>query len=64
MRFTVPALGRHAACHSRLGAPVVPATQRRYARRPGNTLRRIAAASRTAGRYWKRWNGSATTLTS
>jgi uncharacterized protein (UPF0548 family) len=41
--FTVLAFSRPAAWYSRLGGPLVPVLQRWYARRLGNTLRRIAA---------------------
>lgn len=41
--FTVLAFSRPAAWYTRLGGPLVPVVQRWYARRLGNTLRRIAA---------------------
>jgi uncharacterized protein (UPF0548 family) len=41
--FTVLAFSRPAAWYSRLGGPLTPVLQRWYARRLGNTLRRIAA---------------------
>ncbi|MFF3323924.1 DUF1990 family protein [Streptomyces sp. NPDC002889] len=41
--FTVTAFSRPATWYSRLGGPLVPVLQRAYARRLGDTLRRIAA---------------------
>ncbi|MCP3818215.1 DUF1990 domain-containing protein [Streptomyces sp. A3M-1-3] len=43
--FTVTAFSRPARWYSRLVGPVVPLLQRLYARRYGNTLRRIAAGA-------------------
>ncbi|MFF1648290.1 DUF1990 family protein [Streptomyces sp. NPDC058240] len=44
--FTVMAFSRPAAWYTRLAGPLVPLTQRWYARRLGSTLRRIVAEGR------------------
>ncbi|MFD4949046.1 DUF1990 family protein [Streptomyces sp. NPDC058239] len=44
--FTVMAFSRPAAWYTRLAGPLVPLTQRWYARRLGSTLRRIVAEDR------------------
>jgi uncharacterized protein (UPF0548 family) len=44
--FTVMAFSRPAAWYTRLAGPVVPVLQRLYARRLGNTLRRIVDEER------------------
>ncbi|MCX4736278.1 DUF1990 family protein [Streptomyces sp. NBC_01363] len=45
--FTVMAFSRPAAWYTRLAGPLVPMTQRWYARRLGSTLLRIVAEGRT-----------------
>ncbi|MET9657673.1 DUF1990 domain-containing protein [Streptomyces sp. NPDC006510] len=45
--FTVTAFSRPSAWYTRLAGPLVPMTQRWYARRLGSTLRRIVAEGRT-----------------
>ncbi|MBT2450532.1 DUF1990 domain-containing protein [Streptomyces sp. ISL-43] len=55
--FEVTAFSRPGSWYTRIGGPVIPFLQLRYARRLGRYVRRLAVGARPAG-YWRGWTGS------